>query len=134
MKVRTYLAHSMDEAVQAVRRDLGSDAVILETRATRRGGFLGIFSRTLVELRATTADQVRPKKAPTSPEPPVITTSVHARKAYLESGIDPSSTPLGHEARREQTRSMARSMLKEIDVPQQPAQVTAPSQEGAFRD
>lgn len=124
----------MDEAVQAVRRDLGSDAVILETRSTRRGGFLGIFSRTLVELRATTADQVRPKKAATSPEPPVIATSAHARKAYLESSIDSSRTPLGHEARREQTRSMARSMLKEIDVPKQPVQAAPPAEEGALRD
>lgn len=116
MKVRTYLAHSMDEAVQAVRRDLGSDAVILETRATRRGGFLGLFSRSVVELRATTADQVRPRRAPVPEAVPVVTTSSHARDAYLSSSLDSARTPLGHEARREQTRTMARNLLSDLEV------------------
>ena len=120
MNVRTYLAHSMEEAVQAVRRDLGSDAVILETRSTRRGGFLGLFATTVIELRATTADQVRPRRTKEQ-SPPAITTSTPARDAYLASSVEPARTPLGHQARREQTRNMAKAMLREIDSP--PAEV-----------
>ncbi|MDG2199974.1 MAG: flagellar biosynthesis protein FlhF [Phycisphaerales bacterium] len=128
MKVRTYLAHSMDEAVQAVRRDLGSDAVILETRATRRGGFLGLFTRSVVELRATTADQVRPRRAPVPEAVPVVTTSSHARDAYLSSSLDSAKTPLGHEARREQTRSMARNLLNDLEAAPAPAPAATPAQ------
>ena len=133
MNVRTYLAHSMDEAVQAVRRDLGSNAVILETRATRRGGFLGLFTRSVVELRATTADQVRPRRAPVPEPAPVVTTSSHARNAYLASSMDSASTPLGHEARREQTRTMARTMLQDLE--EKPAAVAeAPPTDGLIHE
>ncbi len=127
MNVRTYLAHSMDEAVQAVRRDLGSDAVILETRSTRRGGFFGLFASTVIELRATTADQVRPRK-PREQSPPLISTSTPARDAYLASSVEPARTPLGHEARREQTRSMAKAMLREMESG--PSEPPAPSPSG----
>ena len=59
MKASTYLANSMDEAIAAVRRDLGSDAVILESRTVRRGGVFGLFARRVIELRAATAMEVR---------------------------------------------------------------------------
>jgi len=127
LNVRTYLANSMDEAVQAVRRDLGSDAVILETRSTRRGGFLGLFANTVIELRATTADQVRPRRSKESPTPD-IATSTTAREAYLASSIEPARTPLGHEARREQTRSMAKAMLRDLEST--PAPAPAPAVQG----
>ena len=59
VKASTYLANSMDEAIAAVRRDLGSDAVILESRTVRRGGVFGLFARRVIELRAATAMEVR---------------------------------------------------------------------------
>ena len=49
----------MDEAIAAVRRDLGSDAVILESRTVRRGGVFGLFARRVIELRAARAMEVR---------------------------------------------------------------------------
>lgn len=132
MNVRTYLANTMDEAVQAVRRDLGSDAVILETRSTRRGGFLGLFANTVIELRATTPDQVRPRRAP-EPAAPAVATSPQARAAYLASSVEPASTPIGHEARREQTRSMAKAMLRDLEAAPPSAPQPEPSG-GAIRE
>ncbi|MCZ6611339.1 MAG: flagellar biosynthesis protein FlhF [Planctomycetota bacterium] len=57
MGVKTYQAYTMAEALAAAKRDLGADAVILETRTFKRGGLLGIGRKTIFELTATTADR-----------------------------------------------------------------------------
>jgi flagellar biosynthesis protein FlhF len=59
VNIKTYQAYSMAQALAAVKRDLGIDAVILSTRTFRRGGFLGFGRRTVVEVTATTAAESR---------------------------------------------------------------------------
>jgi len=54
--VRTYQAYSMSEALSAVKRDLGVDAVILSTRSFRRGGIFGLWRRTIIEVTARRAE------------------------------------------------------------------------------
>ncbi len=51
MKVKRFTAHSMKEAMEMVKRELGSDAVILQTRQLPKS-FLGFFSRNQVEITA----------------------------------------------------------------------------------
>ena len=53
MDTRTYRAFTMAQALAAVRSDLGTDAVVLTTRSFKRGGFLGIGRRTIIEVTAT---------------------------------------------------------------------------------
>jgi len=53
MDLKTYRAKSMAECLAEVKRDLGSNAVILRTRTLRAGGVLGIASRPLVEITAS---------------------------------------------------------------------------------
>ena len=55
--VKTYQAYTMAEALVAAKRDLGADAVILETRSFRRGGVLGMRRKTIFELTATSGDR-----------------------------------------------------------------------------
>ncbi len=55
MKLKTYHAYTMAEALAAVKRDLGADAVILSTRTFRRGGVLGVGSKTIIEVTASAA-------------------------------------------------------------------------------
>ena len=57
MGVKTYQAYTMAEALVAAKRDLGADAVILETRSFRRGGVLGVRRKTIFELTATSGDR-----------------------------------------------------------------------------
>lgn len=52
MKVRSYIADSVQEAMGQVKTELGRDAVILHTRRFRKGGFLGFFSHEKVEIMA----------------------------------------------------------------------------------
>ncbi|MGM0381818.1 MAG: flagellar biosynthesis protein FlhF [bacterium] len=51
-KKTTYQAQNMNEALLKVKMDLGNDAVIEDKRKIRRGGFLGFFQETLVEVDA----------------------------------------------------------------------------------
>src|SRR5690554_419804 len=53
----------MAEALAAVKRDLGTDAVILNTRSFVRRTLLGLRRRMIVEVTATPADEARPRRA-----------------------------------------------------------------------
>ena len=52
MKVKKYTAQNLPEAMKLVRADLGSGAVILNTREVQVGGFFGFFTKKNVEIFA----------------------------------------------------------------------------------
>lgn len=52
MQTHSFRASSMSEALSQVKRELGTDAVIVSTRTTRRGGVMGMGSRTITEITA----------------------------------------------------------------------------------
>ncbi|MEH7344866.1 flagellar biosynthesis protein FlhF [Bacillus sp. JJ1532] len=54
MKVKKFIAPSMSEAMKHIRAELGSDAVILNSREVHSGGFLGLFKKRNIEVIAAT--------------------------------------------------------------------------------
>ncbi|MED4602699.1 flagellar biosynthesis protein FlhF [Paenibacillus validus] len=52
MRVKRYVVDSMPDALQKIRIDLGHDAVIINTKEIRTGGFLGMFSKKKIEVIA----------------------------------------------------------------------------------
>lgn len=54
MNLRTYSAATMAEALQQVKRELGSDAVILHTRTLSKRRWMGLGKQELVEITAGT--------------------------------------------------------------------------------
>lgn len=62
MKVKRYVVDDLPAAVQMIRSELGSDAVILNTKEIRIGGFLGMFRKKRVEVIAAVDEASR--KAP----------------------------------------------------------------------
>lgn len=52
MRVKRYVVDSMPDALQRIRTDLGKDAVILNTKEVRSGGFLGFFGKKKIEVIA----------------------------------------------------------------------------------
>ncbi|MEC5422675.1 flagellar biosynthesis protein FlhF [Virgibacillus sp. C22-A2] len=52
MKVKKYVAATMPEVMLQIRKDLGSDAVLLNSKEIKHGGFLGFFKKTKVEVVA----------------------------------------------------------------------------------
>ncbi|MBM7560603.1 flagellar biosynthesis protein FlhF [Fusibacter tunisiensis] len=62
MKVKRYLVNDMSEAMIKIKNELGMDAVILNTRKIKTGGFLGLFKKTVLEVVAAIDEPVLPKK------------------------------------------------------------------------
>ncbi|GAB4072539.1 flagellar biosynthesis protein FlhF [Barrientosiimonas marina] len=61
MKVKKYVAPSMPEAMDRIRKELGSQAVILNSRDVFRGGFLGLFKKRHIEVIAALDPQPQPE-------------------------------------------------------------------------
>lgn len=45
MKIKKFTAQTMPEVMKAVRQELGIEAVILNSREIKRGGFLDVFKK-----------------------------------------------------------------------------------------
>jgi flagellar biosynthesis protein FlhF len=62
MKVKKYAAPSMNEAMKKVRSELGEDAVLLNSKVTYRGGFMGLFKKKMIEVIAAIDPEVENEK------------------------------------------------------------------------
>lgn len=60
MKVKKFIAKSMPEAMKQIRNELGTDAVILNSKVVQKGGFFGFFTKKNIEVIAA-IDPVQPK-------------------------------------------------------------------------
>ncbi|OMF36792.1 flagellar biosynthesis protein FlhF [Paenibacillus sp. FSL H8-0548] len=52
MRVKRYIVNALPEAVSMIRSELGKDAVILNTKEIKVGGFMGMFRKKKVEVIA----------------------------------------------------------------------------------
>ena len=121
VKLKTYQAYTMAEALSAVKRDLGDDAVILNTRTFRRGGVLGVGRRRIVEVTATPArdDAATPRITPTAS----VALRVYGQTASEEQSDEPQPTPAAVlEADRARTRRLAQAMIEHHDRRQRAGQ------------
>ncbi|MFD0698367.1 flagellar biosynthesis protein FlhF [Paenibacillus sp. GCM10027628] len=80
MRVKRYVVDSMPDALQKIRTDLGKDAVILNTKEIRTGGFLGMFGKKKIEViaaidAASNAGNSGASRIP-SQQPPRVQTAV----------------------------------------------------------
>jgi flagellar biosynthesis protein FlhF len=65
VRVRRFVGDNVAETMGKVKRELGSEAVILQTREFREGGFLGLFGKMQVEITAAIEEQpVKVQKTP----------------------------------------------------------------------
>lgn len=66
MKVKKYVAPSMQEAMKKIRAEMGNDVVILNSKSIQTGGFLGLFTKKKIEVIAAMDPDVQvdpqPKK------------------------------------------------------------------------
>lgn len=53
MNVKKYRAETTREALEKIKMDIGEDAFVLETRQVRAGGFMGLGTKTQIEISAT---------------------------------------------------------------------------------
>ncbi|GGF10915.1 flagellar biosynthesis protein FlhF [Halobacillus andaensis] len=75
MKVKKFQAPSMPEAMNKVKKNLGTDAVILNSKEIKVGGFLGMFKKPQIEVIAaidpTEESEKKRKKQTLQPAPSV---------------------------------------------------------------
>src|SRR5438105_3508195 len=71
MRVKKYRAASLPDALRAVKRDLGADAVIVHSQRVQRGGILGLFGQEAVEVVAAVDNAIRSGTAEGRPHPEV---------------------------------------------------------------
>jgi flagellar biosynthesis protein FlhF len=127
--LKTYQAYTMAEALAAVKRDLGPGAVILNTRSFRRGGFLGMGRKTIVQVTAT--EQAAEAPAPATPSgvrkkknPPRA-----ALRAYSVAG-EPAGEPdkpVDMEGERLKTKRLAQALLEKHVRAKKAAEAEAPA-------
>lgn len=60
MRLKTYIVNSVSEAIPMIKKDLGAEALILNTKKVKTGGFLGLFTKEKMEVIA--AAESRPSE------------------------------------------------------------------------
>ncbi len=58
MNIKKYRAATTREALEQIKQDLGQDALVLETRQIRKGGFLGLGSEMQIEISAAATPRI----------------------------------------------------------------------------
>ncbi|MFF2089027.1 flagellar biosynthesis protein FlhF [Paenibacillus sp. NPDC058174] len=62
MRVKRYVVNDLPEALPMIRSELGKDAVILNTKEVRIGGFMGMFRKKRMEVIAAIESNAPPPK------------------------------------------------------------------------
>ncbi len=71
MKVKKYVASSMADAMKQIRLELGSDAVIINSREVHSGGFLGLFKKRNIEVLAAIDEKPKKQQIPITKQKPI---------------------------------------------------------------
>lgn len=99
MNLKTFTARSMGEALAAVRRHVGADAVILHTRTYHRGGILGLGSRQVVEVTAVDGQEYAKRRpAPARQRPGPSRPGRRAQTGSRQAARTIPEAPAGEEA------------------------------------
>lgn len=135
MKVKKFLAPTMPEAMQQIRKDLGSDAVILNSKEVQTGGILGLFKKRKIEVVAALDPEPIKRGQPTSPtahekprinmdiqQPDPVMGELQHLKKLVEAQTAASGLPFPpdyqlvyqHLIGQEVTESLARKLIDEL--------------------
>ncbi len=89
MRLKTYIVENVADAIPMIKRDLGADALILNTKKIKTGGFFGFFQKEKLEVIA--AVEAKPL---TSTNPPPVPRNVPApaKKQEAQPVIEPKPT------------------------------------------
>ncbi|MFK7883121.1 MAG: flagellar biosynthesis protein FlhF [Phycisphaerales bacterium] len=103
MKLKTFNAQTMADALAAVRKELGPDAMILHTRSYRVGSWFGLGGKNMVEITASAGESSgrnapKPRSRPAPRVERTETVSEH-RAPSAASEHDDRSLVLGGESR-----------------------------------
>ncbi len=101
MGIRTYRARSMADAIDAVQRELGRDAIILHTRNYKVGGLFGIGGRPVVEVTASPASVVRERQRGQAQQRPAARSQPKPQPVSRPGKPEPLEDPTSPQRRQE---------------------------------
>ncbi len=106
MKVKKYVAPTMPEAMNKIRKELGHDAVILNSKEINQGGFLGFFRKKNIEVIAAIDPQpkVEQKESPKKPD---------RQEKPIQPSV-PKAPPISYSPQDEPNPKQDENVLKEI--------------------
>ena len=87
MMLKTYIVGTMTEAIPLIKKDLGADALILNTKKIKTGGFLGFFQKDKLEVTAAIDPAVKQdaqSQQSELPKPLVTTSEVPEKEAAAD--------------------------------------------------
>lgn len=118
MRVKRFVGDNVAETMGKVKRELGSDAVILQTRQFREGGVLGFFGKQKVEITAAIEEQPLSQKVTSSVNPiKVDKVSASVGQVYRPQGtIEPQNLrPTNESLSLEQELQTMRKLLDKMN-------------------
>lgn len=125
MKVKRYLVDDLPQAVQQIRNELGSDAVILNTKEIRTGGFLGMFRKKRVEVIAAVDESAKQQREPRPSAKPIL-------RQQAAAALRPENTAQQASAAASETPAAPQSRLDEPPAPPLPASAVRQRYGGGF--
>lgn len=106
MRVKKYMAPSMSEAMKQIRQELGSEAVILSSKAVYKGGFLGLFKKRNIEVMAA----IDPVSQPSQP-----VTKQKEKKLPVKPALESSIVKINEPVASKQINRGDVELVKEIE-------------------
>ena len=83
MNLKRYRVNNIQEALQQIKKDLGSDAIIVSTRQVKEGkGIFGLFGKTMLEVTAARDDKKAPGKSDSAEMAPAPKPASYGPAAY----------------------------------------------------
>ena len=131
MVIRRYTCNNMQEALLKVKMDLGSDAVIMNSRKVRRKGLIGLFAKPMIEVVAAIDDDyIRPSRTQARAAPPSGANAgryyENAPPAYPAGGVP--QAPANGQAPYQAQEYQRGAHTQQTSAPPQPQQVPQPNQ------
>jgi len=119
MRIRRYTGKDIQEAMLKVKMDLGSEAVILNTRKVRKKGIRGLFSKPMTEILAAIDDDIGLKKKTNGAETGKSANDEKNRVDLLESRLNRIETLLKniYDAGKTETLKVSENNSGEVPKP-----------------
>lgn len=91
MRLKTYVVNNMTEAIPKIKRDLGPDALILNTKQIKTGGYLGFFKKAKLEVIAAVEPAPSESKRVVSIKPEI---QASEKEMDEDSELNESASPI----------------------------------------
>ncbi|WP_339241602.1 flagellar biosynthesis protein FlhF [Paenibacillus sp. FSL R5-0517] len=127
MRVKQYVVETMPEAMLQIRKDLGSDAVILSTKEIKVGGVMGMFRKKRIEVVAAVDKEenkqtTKPVQNQFTPVPRAFVPEAYRQTArsFVEASDESATTNTADQSVQEQSAAASsvfesRNISSDID-------------------